>query len=81
MTSLPQASTAVKFDTAGERELLLGALRVASARSRLITNLIESVGVSLRHKKINCTEAMQWLKEENALDLLDFGPREIGGAA
>ncbi len=82
MSSLPSASAPVKPaaenhlrrpDTAGERELLLHALRLASARSRLLTNVFDSVGVSLRHKQIDCTCAMEWLRDEGALDFLDLG--------
>jgi hypothetical protein len=61
-------------DSAAEREILLNALRLATARSRLITNLLESVGTSLRHKQIDCEKAMEWLAEEGCVDLLELGP-------
>jgi hypothetical protein len=59
---------------AGERELLLSALRVATARSKLATNVFESVGVSLRHQKIDCDQALEWLRDEGLLDHVDLGP-------
>jgi hypothetical protein len=49
--------------SAGERELLLQALRTATARSKLVTNLFETIGVSLRHNQISSEEAMKWLSE------------------
>ena len=61
-------------DTPGERDLLLSALRVAAARAKLEVNLFETIGISLRQKAINCAQALQWLKNENVLDLVQFGP-------
>jgi hypothetical protein len=82
MTSLQQGSAPgkVKMDPAGERELLIHLLRTATARSRLITNVLETVGVSLRHKQINTEQAMAWLKEEGVLDLIELGPPSQQGA-
>jgi hypothetical protein len=57
-----------------EREYLLHGLRLAAARSRLATNVFDSVGVSLRHKQISTDEAMQWLKDEGLLDHVQLGP-------
>ena len=71
-------STAVKRevreDTPGERDLILSSLRVASTRSRLQTNIFDSVGVALRQKQIDCASALAWLKDEGLLDCLPFGP-------
>jgi hypothetical protein len=71
-------STAVKRelreDTSGERDLILSSLRVAATRSRLQTNLFDSVGVALRQKQIDCAGALAWLKDEGLLDCLPFGP-------
>jgi hypothetical protein len=79
VTSIQQGSAPdkSKIDSAGERELLIHALRTATARSRLVTNVLETVGVSLRHRQVNCDEAMQWLHEEGVLNHVEFGP---GGA-
>jgi hypothetical protein len=75
MTSLPQVAPARKqIDAAGERELLIHHLRTAVARSRLITNLLETVGVSLRHRQISTEEAMRWLHDEGVLDWIELGP-------
>jgi hypothetical protein len=76
LNSIQEGSAPVKrkLDSAGERELLINALRMATARSRLITNTLETIGVSLRHKQVDCEGAMQWLKDEGLLDLIDFGP-------
>ena len=70
------ASPAVKSqeDTPGELDLLLTALRAASARSRLITNELDSIGVSLRHRAVTCTQALEWLKDEGLLHWVHLGP-------
>jgi hypothetical protein len=47
---------------------------VAAARSRLVTNLLETVGVSLRHKQVSTEAAMQWLRDEGVLHLIDLEP-------
>jgi hypothetical protein len=60
-------------DTSGERELLLAAIRVATTRSRLMTNLFDSVGVALRQRQIDCAGALAWLNDEGLLHLLPFG--------
>jgi hypothetical protein len=57
-----------------ERELLIHALRTATARSRLVTNVLETVGVSLRHKAVTTDEAMKWLHDEHVLDYVQIGP-------
>jgi hypothetical protein len=55
------------IDEAGERELLIHSLRTAVARSRLVTNTLETIGVSLRHKQVSTAEAMNWLHDEGLL--------------
>jgi hypothetical protein len=67
------AVTPDRADTSGERDLLLSSLRVAATRSRLITNLFDSVGVALRQKQITCEGALAWIREEGLLHLLPFG--------
>jgi hypothetical protein len=61
-------------DTPGSRDLILSSLRVAATRSRLVTNILDSVGVALRQKQIDCAGALAWLKDEGLLDHLPFGP-------
>jgi hypothetical protein len=75
MTDIANATAGVKsHDSPGERDLLLHALRAASARSRLIAIELDSIGVSLRQKVVNCEQALQWAREQNLLDLIHFGP-------
>jgi len=76
MSSVTQPSPQGKsnVDTSGERDLVLSALRVAATRSRLITNVFETIGIALRQKQIDCAGAMTWLKDENLLDHLPIGP-------
>jgi hypothetical protein len=80
MEDVSTPSAAVKSshgDTPAERDLILSSLRVAATRSRLTTNILDSVGVALRQKQIDCAGALAWLKDEGLLDHLPFGP---GGA-
>lgn len=62
------------MDTSGERDLVISALRVAATRSRLQTNILDTIGVALRQKQIDCAGAIAWLKEEGLLDHLPLGP-------
>lgn len=75
------ASTGVKpfGDTAGERDLVLNALRVASTEARLVANQIETIGASLRQKAISCNDALIWARQEGVLHLIKFGPTEPKG--
>ena len=73
MANLQERFAPVK-GTAGERELLIHALRTATARSRLVTNALETIGVSLRHNAVTADQAMAWLQQEKLLDHVDFGP-------
>jgi hypothetical protein len=78
MKPLPRhasAVNAVREDTPGERDLLLAALRVAATRSRLQTNIFDSIGIALRQRQIDCASVLTWLEEEGLLDCLPFGPR------
>ena len=58
----------------GERDLLLSALRVASAEARLIANQIDTIGASLRQKLVNCEGALRWARDEGLAHLIKFGP-------
>jgi hypothetical protein len=74
VTSLQQGSAPgkSKMDSAGEREILIHSLRLAVARSRLVTNVFETVGVSLRHKQITPEAAMEWLRDEGLLSHIEI---------
>ena len=72
--SVPTGSAPVNTNAAGEREYLIHALRTAAVRARLVVNLIEQVGVSLRHKAISADDAMQWLADEGVLGYVQLGP-------
>jgi hypothetical protein len=54
--------------------LILSSLRVATTRSRLITNIFDTMGVALRQKQIDCAGALAWLKDEGILGHLPFAP-------
>jgi hypothetical protein len=51
-------------DTPGERDLMLSALRVASAQARLVANQIDTIGASLRQKAICCKDALEWASKK-----------------
>jgi hypothetical protein len=74
MTSLPKPLPAVKSDAPGERDLLLSGLRVAATRSRLQTNLFDTLGIALRQKQVDCAGVLKWLADENLLEHVPFGP-------
>jgi hypothetical protein len=77
MTHLSTARAAVKpvsGDTPGERDLMLSALRVASARARLIANQIDTIGAGLRQKAITCSDALEWARQEDVIGWIQFGP-------
>jgi hypothetical protein len=76
MNSLPDPCAPVKSkqDTSGERDLLLSGLRVAATRSRLQTNLFETIGIALRQKQTDIAGAIKWLSDEGLLDHVPFGP-------
>jgi len=59
-------------NAAGEREFLIHALRCSTARARLVVNVLETVGVSLRHKAVTTDQAMAWLAEENVLQHVEL---------
>jgi len=78
MTSLMTPASAVKREmrqgTPGERDMILSSLRVAATRSRLITNILDNLGVALREKQVDCAGALEWLKDKGLLNHLPFGP-------
>jgi hypothetical protein len=78
-TALSTAFKPATSETTGERDLLLAALRVASARSKLIAVELDSIGVSLRHKAVNCEQALTWAAEEGLLDWIPLGREVVDG--
>ena len=69
MIHVSSASTSVS-----ERDLVMSALRVASAEARLVANTLDTIGASLRQKAVSCQEALIWAHEEDLLHLIKFGP-------
>jgi hypothetical protein len=68
-------------ETNGDREYLLAVLRAATARSKLISNQLDTIGIALRQRAVSVADAMVWAKDDGILDLLDFGPPSKTGAA
>jgi hypothetical protein len=66
-------------ETNGDRELLLAVIRAATARSKLISQQLDTISTSLRQRAVSVEDAMLWCKDEGILDLLDFGPPSKGG--
>jgi len=81
MTDIAKALAPGKsnVDTSGERDLMLSALRAASARARLATNELDTIGVSLRQKAITCAQALEWARDEGLLDWIRLGPEVSRG--
>jgi hypothetical protein len=63
----------------GDREYLMQVLRAATARSKLISNTLDSIGVALRQKAISVEDALQWATDEGIIELLQFGPPSKAG--
>jgi hypothetical protein len=61
-------------DTSGERDLMLSALRTATARARLAATEFDSIGISLRQKLITCEQALQWARDEGLIGWIRLGP-------
>jgi hypothetical protein len=77
MANMHNTSSVVKpssEDTPGERDLMLTALRAASAKARLIGNQIDTIGLALRHRNINCRQALEWLRKDDLLQWVHLGP-------
>jgi hypothetical protein len=57
-------------------------LRAATARVKLTSNTLDSIGVALRQRAISVEDALQWAIDEGIIDLLQFGPpSKTGGMA
>jgi hypothetical protein len=66
----------------GDREYLMQVLRAATARSKLISNQLDTIGVALRQKAVTVEDALVWARDEGIMDLLQFGPpSKTGGNA
>jgi hypothetical protein len=84
VTSLPNPASQVKpklGETNGDREYLLSVLRAATARTKLISNTLDTIGVALRQRAVSVEDALQWCMDEQILDLLQFGPPSKAGSA
>jgi hypothetical protein len=69
-------------ETNGDREYLMQVLRAATARAKLISNTLDSIGMALRQRAVSVEDAMQWAHDEGIVDLLQFGPpSKTGGGA
>jgi hypothetical protein len=81
MTSVAKALAPGKsnVDTSGERDLLLSALRAATARARLAATEFDSIGISLRQKLITCEQALQWARDEGLVGWIRLGPEASNG--
>ena len=71
------ATATVKINDAGERDLLVDALRVGSARAKLIANTLDSIQASVRQRAITPSDALAWAKQANVLEWIQLGP-EVG---
>jgi hypothetical protein len=76
----PTSQVKPKPGEAGDRALLLAALRVATVEARLIANQLDSVGIALQQRAVDVEGAMAWLIDEGVADLLRLGPPKTEGA-
>jgi hypothetical protein len=76
MTNLAKALALGKsnVDTSGERDLLISALRAATARARLAATEFDTIGISLRQKLISCEQALEWARDEGLIGWVRLGP-------
>jgi hypothetical protein len=77
----PTSQVKSKLGEAGDRALLLAALRVATVEARLIANQLDSVGVALQQRAVDGEGAMSWLIDEGIADLLRLDPPSKAGGA
>lgn len=68
------ADNNTRADSQGERDLMLAALRAASARVRLIGNELDLIGSSLRQRAVDCKGALEWAAEVGLLEWIRLGP-------
>jgi hypothetical protein len=77
MSNISVATATVIINDAGERDLLVNALRVGSARAKLIANTLDSIQASVRQRVITPSDALAWTKQTNVLEWIQLGP-EVG---
>ena len=83
MASLPDPTSQVKpklGESNGDREYLMQVLRAATARAKLISNTLDSIGMALRQRAVSVEDAMRWARDEGIIDLLQFGPPSGAGS-
>jgi hypothetical protein len=64
----------VKNNDAGERDLLVNALRVGSARAKLIANTLDLLQAQIRQRAITPDDALKQARAADVLDWIQFGP-------
>ena len=82
MPSVQDPTSQVKAklgETTGDREYLMQVLRAATARAKLISNTLDSIGMALRQRAVSVEDAMRWAHDEGIIDLLQFGPPSKAG--
>jgi hypothetical protein len=57
---------------ARERELLINALRVGSAKAKLIANELDQIQASVRHRAITVDDALAWAERSEVLEWIEF---------
>ena len=59
------------------KDFLLSALRAASLRARMYEIDINSIGIALKGDMVTVTEALRWIKDIGAWELVGKIPEEI----
>jgi hypothetical protein len=74
---IASATAAVKstrdFDTR-ERELFVNALRVGSAKAKLIASELDSIQAAIRQRAITVDDALEWAERSEVSEWIEFGP-------
>ena len=64
-----------RLDPAAQRELLIHALRTAVSRTKLISTVLETISVQLRHRQVTSEQALQWVRDERLEQYLQLAPK------
>jgi len=67
VTSIPNPASQGKpklGESNGDREYLMQVLRAATARAKLISNTLDTIGIALRQKAVSVEDAMLWAQDE-----------------
>ena len=68
-------------DDEAHREFLLSALRAASLRAKMYEIEINSIGIALKAEMVSVSDALIWIKDIGALELVGLIPNALAKSA